>query len=259
MSRFMSGSVAAVCLGGMLLLAIPAYAQEQAKALHALDPKLMDTTADPCVNFYQYACGGWVKANPIPQDESSYGRFSELMDENRLVLKAILEKAAAGGTGRSSNEQKIGDYYAGCMNVDAVNEAGLKPLQPLLDRIAALSSKEQLPELIAYLDGVGVNSLFSFGSQQDYKDATQQIAMVDQTELGLPEKGYYERKDDKSVELRRQYVAHVARIFALLGATQQQALSASSTLGWQPRVASPPLYTTLRKPLSRCLLPKRKS
>jgi putative endopeptidase len=226
----MSGSVVAVCLGGMLLLAIPAYAQEQAKALHALDPKLMDTTADPCVDFYQYACGGWVKENPIPQDESSYGRFSELMDENRLVLKAILEKAAAGGSGRSSNEQKIGDYYAGCMNVDAVNEAGVKPLQPLLDRIAALTSKDQLPELIAYLDGVGVNSLFSFGSEQDYKDATQQIAMVDQTELGLPEKGYYERKDDKSVELRTQYVVHIARIFALLGETQQQAQKDADTV-----------------------------
>jgi putative endopeptidase len=228
--RRLSGSVVAVFLGGMLLLAIPASAQEQAKALHALDPKLMDTTADPCVDFYQYSCGGWVKENPIPQDESSYGRFSELMDENRLVLKAILEKAAAGGAGRSSNEQKIGDYYAGCMNVDAVNEAGLKPLQPLLDRIAALTSKDQLPELIAYLDGVGVNSLFSFGSEQDYRDATQQIAMVDQTELGLPEKGYYERKDDKSVELRKQYVAHVARIFALLGETQQQAQKDAATV-----------------------------
>ena len=138
----------------MLLLAIPASAQEQAKPLRALDPKLMDTTADPCVNFYQYSCGGWVKDNPIPQDESAYGRFSELMDDNRLVLKAILEKAAAGGSGRSPNEQKIGDYYASCMNVDAVNQAGLKPLQPLLDRIAALTSKDQLPELVAYLDGV---------------------------------------------------------------------------------------------------------
>jgi putative endopeptidase len=198
--------------------------------MHALDPKLMDTNVDPCVNFYQYSCGGWLKQNPIPQDESSYGRFSQLMDENELVLKAILEKAAAGGSARSPNEQKIGDYYAGCMNVDAVNEAGLKPLQPLLDRIAALTSKDELPELTAYLDGIGVNSLFSFGSQQDYKDATQQIAMVDQTELGLPEKGYYERKDDKSVELRNQYQAHVARIFALLGETQPQAAKDAETV-----------------------------
>jgi endothelin-converting enzyme/putative endopeptidase len=218
---------------GALLPAISALAQQQAmpaKTMRALDPKLMDTSADPCVNFYQYSCGAWLKQNPIPQDESSYGRFSELMDENELVLKAILEKAAAGGSGRSPNEQKIGDYYASCMNVDAVNEAGLKPLQPLLDRIAAFTSKDELPELTAYLDGIGVSSLFSFGSQQDYKDATQQIAMVDQTDLGLPEKGYYERKDDKSVELRKQYAAHVARIFALLGETKEQAAKDAETV-----------------------------
>jgi putative endopeptidase len=229
----MSGSVSRLVFMGMLLLAIPTSAQQQAtpgKTMHALDPKLMDTSVDPCVNFYQYSCGGWLKQNPIPADESAYGRFSELEEENRLVLKSILEKAAAGGSGRSPNEQKIGDYYATCMNVEAVNEAGLKPLQPLLDRIAAVTSKDELPELTAYLDGIGVNSLFAFGSEQDYKDATQQIAEVDQTDLGLPEKGYYERKDDKSVELRNQYVAHVARIFALLGETKEQAAKDADTV-----------------------------
>jgi putative endopeptidase len=231
MRRLISFSVAGFFMG--MLLAIPASGQEQAppaKTLHALDPKLMDTSADPCVNFYQYSCGGWMKQNPIPADESSYGRFNELQDENQLVLRAILEKAAAGGPERSPNEQKIGDYYASCMNVEAVNEAGLKPLQPLLDRIAALASKDELPELTAYLDGIGVNTLFSFGSEQDFKDATQQIAMVDEAELGLPEKGYYERKDDKSVALRRQYVAHVTRIFDLLGETQQQAAKDADTV-----------------------------
>ncbi len=225
--------VTRLLFGALLLLTIPAWAQQQAtpaKTMHALDPKLMDTSVDPCVNFYQYSCGGWLKQNPIPEDESSYGRFSQLVDENQLVLKAILEKASAGGSGRSANEQKIGDYYASCMNVDAVNEAGLKPLQPLLDRIAALTSKDELPELTAYLDSIGVNALFSFGSEQNYKDAAQQIAMVDQTDLGLPEKGYYERKDDKSVELRNQYVAHVTRMFALLGETKEQAAKDAATV-----------------------------
>jgi putative endopeptidase len=206
---------------------LPASAQ---KTLKAFDPSLMDTSTDPCVNFYQYSCGGYLKQTAIPPDESSYGQFNELNDQNELVLKAILEKAAAGGAGRTANEQKIGDYYATCMNVDAVNQAGLKPLQPLLDRIDALKSKDQLPELAAYLDSIGVNTLFAFGSDQDFKDATQQIAVLDQLELGLPEKGYYQRTDEKSVKLRDQYQAHIARTFEQLGESQSQAAKDAETV-----------------------------
>jgi endothelin-converting enzyme/putative endopeptidase len=211
---------------------LPAWGQEQTpqKTLHALDPKSMDTTADPCVNFYQYACGGYLKQTPIPADESSYGQFNEISDQNLLVLKSILEQAAGSNGPRTPNEQKIGDYYGTCMNVEAVNQAGFKPLQPLLDRIAALKSKEELPELTAYLDSIGVNSLFAFSSDQDFKDATQQIAVLDQLDLGLPEKGYYERKDDKSVKLRDQYQAHIARTFELLGETQAQATKGAATV-----------------------------
>jgi putative endopeptidase len=213
---------------GMLLAAAPMVAQEAsspAKTLKALDPALMDTSVDPCVNFYQYSCGGWRKQNPIPADASRYGRPNEIVDENQLVLRAILEKAAAGGPGRSANEQRIGDYYAACMNVDAVNQAGLSRVQPLLDRIAALRSKDGLPELAAYFDGLGVNTFFALSSDQDFKDATQQIATVDQLQLGLPEKGYYERTDAKTSKLRKQYQAHVARTFALLGEPGAQAAS----------------------------------
>jgi putative endopeptidase len=220
-------------LVGIFLFTISASAQEPApspRTLRAFDPQSMDTSVDPCVNFYQYSCGGWLKQNPIPADESSYGQFSVLDDQNQLVLKAILEKAAAGGAERSPNEQKIGDYYAACMNVEAVDQAGLKPLQPLLDRVAAPTSKSQLPELTAYFDSLGVNTLFSFGSDQDFKDATQEIAEVDQPELGLPEKGYYERKDDQTIKLRGQYVAHVARTFELLGETHEQAVKDADTV-----------------------------
>src|SRR6201996_3821800 len=206
---------------------LPASAQ---KNLRAFDPNLMDTTADPCVNFFQYSCGGYLKTTPIPADESSYGQFDQLNDQNQLVLKAILEKAAAGGAERSSNEQKIGDYYATCMNVEAVDKAGFTPLQQLLDRVASLKSKDELPQLAAYLNGVGVNTLFAFSSEQDYKDATQEIASLDQLELGLPEKGYYERNDDKSVKLRSQYQAHIARTLELAGVTQQQAANDAATV-----------------------------
>jgi putative endopeptidase len=200
------------------------------KNLHALDPALMDTTVDPCVNFYQYSCGGWLRQNPVPADEASYGRDTELADQNRLVLKSILERAAAGGAGRTPNEQKIGDFYATCTDTNAVNQAGLKPLQPILDRIAALKSKNDLPELVAYLDSIGISSFFGFGSDQDFKDATQEIAEFDQAELGLPEKGYYERTDDKSVKLHEQYKAHVARTFELIGEPQAQAAKDAETV-----------------------------
>jgi putative endopeptidase len=206
---------------------LPGAAQ---KTLKAFNPNLMDTTVDPCENFFQYSCGGYLKQTPIPADESSYGQFDELNDQNQLVLKAILEKAAAGGAGRTVNEQKIGDYYATCMNVEAVDSTGLKPLQPLLDRIAVLKSKDELPEFAAYMDSIGVNTFFAFGSDQDFKDATQQIAILDQMELGLPEKGYYQRQDEKSVKLRGQYQTHVARTFELLGETHAQAAKDAETV-----------------------------
>ena len=220
-------------LAGWLFLPVVTMAQDKPEAqknLKALDPKLIDTSVDPCVNFYQYACGGWLKQNPIPSDESSYGRGTELDDQNQLVLKSILEKAAAGGSERSANEQKIGDYYATCIDVNAVNQAGLKSLQPTLDRIDALKSKNDLPELAAYLDSIGVSTFFSFTSDQDLKDATQQIAEFDQAELGLPEKGYYDRTDEKSVKLRAQYRDHIIRTFELLGKPHAQAVKDADTV-----------------------------
>ena len=190
----------------------------------------MDTSVDPCVNFYQYSCGTWAKQNPIPADESSYGRATELEDENQLVLKSILEKAAAGGSQRSANEQKIGDYYATCVDASAINQAGMKPLQPVLERIAALKSKDELPELTAWMDSIGIGTFFDFSTDQDFKDATQQIAEFDQAGLGLPEKGYYDRTDEKSVKLREQYKQHITTTFVLLGETQEQAAKDADTV-----------------------------
>ncbi|HXP11132.1 MAG TPA: M13 family metallopeptidase, partial [Acidobacteriaceae bacterium] len=229
---------------------LPAWGQQQApqKTLQAFDPRSMDTSADPCVNFYQYACGGYLKQTPIPADESSYGQFNEISDENLLVLKSILEQAAGSKSPRTANEQKIGDYYGTCMNVEEVNQAGLRPLQPLLARIEALKSKDELPQLTAYLDSIGVNTLFAFSSDQDFKDATQQIAVLDQLDLGLPEKGYYERKDDKSVKLREQYQAHIARMFELLGEPQEQAAKdAARILKLETALAGVSLSTVERR------------
>ena len=122
-----------------------------AAELRVFDPSLIDTTIDPCENFYRYSCNAWFKRNPLPADQTSYGRFTELAELNRLQLRQILEQAAAPAAGvtRSSNEQKIGDDYASCMDTATLNRLGIAPLQPELDRITALKTAAQLPALLA--------------------------------------------------------------------------------------------------------------
>src|SRR5262249_29290357 len=176
-----------------LLLSVASMAQgpnldELAKIpdVKGLDPSLMDKNVDPCTDFYQYSCGGWLKQNPIPPDQSVYGRGTELRERNRLVLRDILEKAAVERPGRSAVEQKIGDFYAACMDEGTINRLGTKPLKPELDGIAALKSKGQLPEELAHLHMMFVDSFFGYGSDQDFKDATSVIAEADQAGLWLP-------------------------------------------------------------------------
>ena len=181
----------------------------------ALDVSSMDRSIDPCVDFFQYSCGGWIKKNPIPPDQSSWDTYSKMQDENRERLRGILETAAQTDSKRDAAAQKIGDYYASCMDEKAIDAKGAQPLQPELERIAQLKSKKDLAEIAASMRSDGV--LFGFGSAQDYRDASQVIAEADQGGLGLPDRDYYLKEDAKSVELRKKYVAHVEKIFELLG------------------------------------------
>jgi len=194
-----------------------------AERLPGLDKRLIDTTADPCTDFFQYACGKFSQLYPIPSDRSSFGTGSMLKDYTDHALHDILEKAARPRAGRTANEQKIGDAYAACMDEAAINKRGLSALQPELDRIAALKSKGELPELLAHEQLIGVAALFAFGEQQDFKDARNQIAVVAQGGMGLPERDYYFRTGAAAEQTRSDYVQHIAHTLALLGAPSARA------------------------------------
>ena len=193
----------------------------------SIDHAFMDLKADPCGNFFRYACGGWIDAYPIPVDQSSWGLEQVLMQQNQQQLRLILEKAVASPTPET---QKIGDFYATCMDEAAIEKQGLDPLKSDLDKIAALTEKSQLPALLAGLHRDGVESLFSFGVGQDAKDAASEIAIADQGGLGLPDRDYYLKTDPESVKLRADYVAHVARMFALAGDNETDAAAHAATV-----------------------------
>src|SRR3954469_19643412 len=189
--------------------------QPSAKPTPALDVTAMDRSVDPCVDFFAYSCGGWLKTNPIPPDQSSWDTYSKMEDENKTQLRGILDAASAPDPARNAVNQKIGDYYASCLDEKAIEEKGADPLRPGLDRIAKISSKSELADVASAMPTDNV--LFRFESIQDFRDASQVTANADQGGLGLPDRDYYLKADAKSEEIRKAYVAHVQKMFELLG------------------------------------------
>ena len=194
------------------------------KAPKSFDLTAIDKTADPCTDFYQYACGNWKKNNPIPPDQVRWGQFVQLRERNDWLLYKELEAAAAPDPKRTPLEQKYGDFYAACMNTGLVNQKGAAPLQPTLDTIKAFSDKKQLAAVLATLEmRDGVSGAFAFGVVQDQKDSQKQIAQAGQAGIGLPDRDYYLLDNPRMQKIRQDYIAHISRMFQLAGDTPEKA------------------------------------
>src|SRR6478672_13489597 len=172
----------------------------------SLDLPSMDKSADPCVDFYQYTCGGWMKSNPIPADQASWSVYGKLTVDNQRFLWGILDDLAKKTTGRTPTQQKIGDYFAACMDEAAVEKLGFDPLKHALAEIDALKTKKELAVLLAreHLSTSGDGLLFGVGVDQDFADSTQIIAFLGSGGLGLPDRDSYTKTAAKSEEIRHK-------------------------------------------------------
>ncbi len=185
----------------------------------SLDLDSMDRTADACVDFYQYVCGGWMRNNPIPPDHANWSVYGKLADENQQFLWGILEEASNPNRERNASEQKIGDYFQACMDEPAVEKLGATPLEAGLQEIGALKSKGELGKYFGqeHLAMRGSGMLFGFGSNQDFANSSQVIAFAQAGGFGLPDRDYYTKTDSKSQEIREKYLAHLRKMFELIG------------------------------------------
>ncbi len=230
LSKFPAAALCCLLLAGAAAGQTSQGPEPQKQASQSgLDLSAIDKSADPCNNFYQYACGAWIKKNPIPADESSWGRFNELFQRNQEILRGILEDSAKHQD-RSSIDQKIGGFYQSCMNEPRIEQLGTAPLQAELKRISEIGNQPELLDEVARLHQRQVGVFFNFYSSPDPKNARMVIANVDQGGLGLPERDFYLRTDPKSEEIRKKYVQHIAKMFELIGVPAANAQSKAATV-----------------------------
>jgi predicted metalloendopeptidase len=222
-----------VLLLSLLFTPVFSFAQDNPSSAASADAarfSTVDKSADPCTDFYQYSCGGWINSAKIPADQASWGTFIELHDRNSEILKGILEKAAVDDPNRNAIDQKIGDYYASCMDEKTVNEKSLNPLKPELDRVAAVQNKQELIDAVAHVHLIGPNPLFNFYSQPDLHNANMVIAYIDQGGLSLPDRDYYLKDDAHMKDIRDRFVSYATQLFTLAGQSPDQAAASAQTV-----------------------------
>jgi putative endopeptidase len=218
------------CLGAVLIFAGSMKARDGAASPWGFSLSNLDTTCKPCDDFYEFAMGGWRKANPIPAEYSTWGTFTQLRDNNLTAMRSILEAAAKTNAPAGSSEQKIGIFYASCMDTALIEAAGLKPVASELAVIEAINDRKSLDAAIAQLQREGASVVFRLSSGQDIKDSTRVIAIASQGGLGMPDRDYYFRDDDKSKQLRADYEQHVAKMLGLAGDAPDKAATEAKTV-----------------------------
>jgi len=190
----------------------------------------LDRTCKPCQDFYEFAMGGWMKANPIPAEYSTWGTFAQLRDNNLTAMQSILESASHSHPPQGSNDKKIGDFYASCMDTAAIETAGAKPLASDFAAIETIADRKDLDAEIARLHIENNNVAFAFGAIPDFRNSSQMIGLAHQAGLGLPDRDYYLRDDESSKELRAGYLQHVAKMFELVGDAPDKAAAEAKTV-----------------------------
>ena len=199
------------------------------KEIPSFDVTAIDKTADPCADFYQYACGTWMKNNPVPGDKARWGRFDELYERNLYILRDLLNEAKAPGK-HAATETMVGAYYGSCMDESTIEKKGTAPLAPELERIHGIKTKADLIRQVAYMHRNSTPALFAFYPQPDLHDSMATIAVLDQGGITLPDRDYYLKDDAKSVETRQKYVEHLQKMFELAGDKAEVAAAEAKTV-----------------------------